>query len=147
MRQKANWTGYSGPERVKRSFTVKQEVGWVCSVGMVLIKIAVVKKTKRLYYIIQCETDSKLAGDRGTKWTELRGNKAKVTGSSRTERTHEIQWDTWTQQDSPNPPISQKGEPFSISLRPMKYHTQAIQWASRAKVDMSSVSTTALYCE
>lgn len=54
---------------------------------------------------------------------------------------------TRAQQDSPNPPISQKAEPLSISLRPMKYHTHAIQWASSAKVDISSVSTTALYCE
>ena len=43
-------------------------------------------------------------------------------------------------------PMSQ--EPgLSISLRPMKYQTQAIQWASRANMDMSSVRTTALYWE
>ncbi len=35
----------------------------------------------------------------------------------------------------------------SISLRPMMYQMQAIQWASRANIDMSSVSTMALYCE
>lgn len=50
--------------------------------------------------------------------------------------------------DSENAPTSQEaGFLLSISLRPMKYQTQAIQWASSAKVDMSSVRTTALYWE
>lgn len=45
-------------------------------------------------------------------------------------------------------PISQEaGLLLSISLRPMKYQTHAIQWASRANVDMSRVRTTALYWE
>ena len=47
-----------------------------------------------------------------------------------------------------NSPMSQvTGSLLSISARPMTYQTQAIQWASRAKADMSSVRTTALYWE
>lgn len=52
------------------------------------------------------------------------------------------EWRKW----SVYSPISQ--EPgLSISLRPIKYQTQAIQWASRANMDISRVRTTALYWE
>lgn len=45
-------------------------------------------------------------------------------------------------------PMSQvRGSLLSISVRPMTYQTQAIQWASRANMEVSSVSTMALYCE
>lgn len=39
------------------------------------------------------------------------------------------------------------GSLLSISLRPMTYQMHAIQWASSANMDMSRVSTMALYCE
>lgn len=49
---------------------------------------------------------------------------------------------------TPHSPISQvRGSLLSSSLRPMTYQMQAIQCASSANMDMSSVSTMALYCE
>ena len=40
-----------------------------------------------------------------------------------------------------------RGSLLSISARPMTYQRQASQWASSANMDMSRVSTMALYCE